>query len=250
MKIIDATWEKRNIGMDASEIVIEKKDLVDKDQILSTVRNITVDYRYVVIKIPVSDLSLLHSLENIGFNFMECQYQISRDLLNYRPPEDFMHLLETVTTNDISKNPEQLNWLIGNIETDMFSTDRIYLDPTLSKETAAIRYQNWIKDIFFNKEIHCFNVIKDTVSVGFGIGKIDETKGELHNILGGCWKSYQKLGLGPVFIHAPFIHFKNKIKRIVTNISSNNMPVFRLYSSFCYRVDKVCYVLRYNPIGK
>jgi hypothetical protein len=250
MKIIDAYWEKRNIGMDASEIIIEKKDLLDKDNVLSTIRNIIVDPKYIVIKIPVSELSFLHSLEKIGFNFMECQYQISRNLKDYSPPEVFSSLLEEVTTVSIDKNSQQLNWLLGNIETDMFSTDRIYLDPTFPSGTASLRYKNWIKDIFFNDQTMCFNVIKNNVSVGFGIAKIDECKGDVQNILGGCWKSYQGLGLGPAFIHAPFLYFRNKAKRIITNISSNNIAVFRLYSLFSYRVDKACYVLRHTPIEK
>lgn len=53
MKIINATWEKRNLGCDAYEIQIERKDFDNFDAVCDEIEKQDFSGAYVVIKMPV-----------------------------------------------------------------------------------------------------------------------------------------------------------------------------------------------------
>ena len=74
MKIVKAVWEKRNLGYDAYEIVLDKRDLKKgAESILEDLRAQNFYHAYVTIKMPVGNLNVLHALEDVGFRFMETQ---------------------------------------------------------------------------------------------------------------------------------------------------------------------------------
>ena len=83
MKIINATWEKRNLGCDAYEIQIERKDLKNFSSIMSDLKKQDFSGAYVTVKMPVGNLEALHALEDDGFRFMETQYKIKNKIAYY-----------------------------------------------------------------------------------------------------------------------------------------------------------------------
>ena len=73
MKIVEATWERRNFGRDAWEITLGREDLADVEKTLAALRDSRFAGAYVCVKMPVGNLKMLHALEDDGFRFLETQ---------------------------------------------------------------------------------------------------------------------------------------------------------------------------------
>ncbi len=72
MKIIDAVWEQRNMGVKTNEIIIDGSESLD--EIKSSLSEIKADY--IVVKTPVGRMDINQLLSNLGFSFMETMLQI------------------------------------------------------------------------------------------------------------------------------------------------------------------------------
>lgn len=95
MKIIDAYWEKRNLMLDTTEIVIEPVDLID--DIRSTLKSIQSEY--VVVKVPVEQIDLTFVLAELGYTFIEAMMHIESNMsLDVPSPqkEEVLSQVETV----------------------------------------------------------------------------------------------------------------------------------------------------------
>ena len=99
MKIIKATWENRNLGRNAYEITLNRKDLKDFDTTLKEIRAQDFAGAYVVVKMPVGDLKTLHALEDDGFRFVETQFCLA----DYFEPKE-----TSEQTADLMKNAERV----------------------------------------------------------------------------------------------------------------------------------------------
>ena len=75
-----ASWERRNLGCDAWEIELTAADAADLDATLGALHDPSFAGCYVVVKIPVGFIRLLHALEDDGFRFVESQLRL-RDVL-------------------------------------------------------------------------------------------------------------------------------------------------------------------------
>lgn len=247
MKIIDAFWEKRNLDVDVIEIELDKKDMIDINTSISKITELRSRGKLIYIKAPVGNLELIHALEDLGFRFLECQLKISKNIEEYTPPTSIKSLLENTRAQIIEKNNYELQKLLKNITLGMFCTDRIFLDPLWgdsNKKLSAVRYKNWIKDIFFNEDIISYYILHHNNKVGFGVSKIDKDRGYVYLLLGGAFRDRQDPIAGVAFINAPLALFSENSKKIETAISANNLAACKLYSEFGYKINKVVYVLR------
>lgn len=247
MKIIDAFWEKRNLGVDVTEVELDKRDPLDLHSTISEIDELRSPGRLIYAKIPVGNLSLLHALEDMGFRFLECQIKVSRSLNDYEPPVELKPLLENTSVQIIKKDKGELSFLVEKISPGMFNTDRIYLDPLWGEayeEISATRYKNWISDIFKDNTTICYYFLRFSRIIGFGVAKQDPCGDTVHGLLGGVLKSEEDPVASVSFLHAPLVLFKGVGAKFITSISSNNFAVCRLYIFFGYKIEKMQYVLR------
>ncbi len=246
MEVIDAHWEKRNFGYDVVEIVIGKNDLGNIDEIITNLKEQYLD-RYIVVKIPVAQLDLLHKLEGIGFNYMETAIALVRRF----DDDNFVAVLEgaenPLETEPVKGETDFLE-ILEHVEDSMFLTDRVYLDPALDNSIATKRYVNWLKDLYYKND-NCqirFHVDKKTNKrIGFAVDVYDKKKMVVYGLLGGIYREYQNGGYFPFTLQILEHYFRELgVKKLKIGISSNNFAIFRIYSEFGYQVSSSQYVLR------
>ncbi|EFC90822.1 hypothetical protein Dpep_0796 [Dethiosulfovibrio peptidovorans DSM 11002] len=246
MKIIDAVWEKRNLGIETIEIEMGKDDVSDKQNSLARIKDICSDDRLVYIKVPVGNLELVHSLEELGARFLECQIKVSLKLSGYQFPNDIKGFLQLTGVKPIEKKQENLLTLQDRITPGMFSTDRVCLDPMWGANgmsLSAIRYKNWISDIFFDENIVPYEFSVSNETVGFGVARKIGDNADL--LLGGVFGDINDPIAPLSFMSAPITLFSN-LSHLKSNISSNNVSVVKMYCNFGYLLKPIFYVFRFN----
>lgn len=247
MIIIDAYWEKRNLGVDVIEIELEKKDLLDTCNVMSKIAELRSPGKLINIKIPAGSLNLLHALENVGFRFLECQIKLTKSLKNYEPPAEMKAMLLNTSVQIIEKNAVELQDLLVKITPGMFSTDRICLDPLwrdACEDLSATRYKNWIADVFFEDNIVPYYVQYFGQNIAFAVARTNQKTSTAQLLLGGVFKEKGNPISCVAGMNAPLILFKSSLRRVKTTVSSNNISIFKLYNKFNYQIEDILYVLR------
>lgn len=241
MKFIDAYWEKRNLGLETLEIEIEKND---KDEEFEELLKKSENFQHIVVKLPVGNLVLLHKLEKKGFNFLEAQFEIFRNLkqkITY--PEHVKKLLQEVILEKVSGKPGLIK-LLERLDERTFSTDRISLDSVFSPKQGQLRYKNWIQDEVKRKGSEIFEFVHFDKKIGFILVHNDGFE-KLSGLLGGIYSEYQQGGYGICLIEKPLNLCSLKRKVLYqTRVSSNNLAILKLYFKLQYHVRDIIYVLR------
>ena len=241
MKIIEATWEKRNFGMDTYEISLDKKDLRNFDDAYQKIKSQNFKNSYVVIKMPVGNLEALHKLEDDGYRFLETQLSLVDHF------EPLNSEIESLPTNNLNYSVEKIKkdknlWThyINKITPGMFDTDRVSLDPKLGKEIACKRYKNWCLDLFENPNANLYIKKINNAEFGFFIDIVDEKTGNTNSIIGGNFEEFKNMGLGSVML----AEAKNLKANRKTAVSTNNLPILKLHQHCGRVIYKERYVLR------
>lgn len=240
MKIIKATWEKRNLGCEAYEISLDRKDLKDVENVIRTLHAQDFSDAYVLVKMPVGNLNMLHALEDDGFRFMETQLYLVDHFVPLESQEQIQEWMQGGERIIVPKTRECWDRIISRITPGMFDTDRICLDPKFGKEVACIRYQNWCRDLFDNHNSWMWVLSIDGEEVSFGINVRDEEKNVDDGVLGGVFEQFKGMGYG-IFqiLDLKRTNVKNK-----TVVSSNNQNMLRVYQNYGRIIYKEMYVLR------
>lgn len=234
MIITEATWEKRNFGMDTYEILLDNKDLEKIDKILEEIASQSFQNAYVVIKLPIGNIKAVHALEDDGFRFLETQFFFTEyfDAKN-STKNKFKY---NITKKIIPKNKKEWERIIQKITPGMFNSDRVSLDPALGIEIACKRYQNWCRDLFNNPNSYLSVGEFDGQEYCFGI-YIKKEK-ILNVVLVGIFEEYKNLGLGSTLLDKD-LFFETK-----TSTSSNNLGALKVYQSEGLIICEQKYVLR------
>ena len=235
MKIVDAYWEKRNLGLDCVEISIELSDTATEFE--SRLKNI--DAPYTVVKVPSNKSDILFNMTELGFTFVET-------LLNY------VHNLKSIELTGIHKrldnaiyyekmNDNDFTQLYKEMQTGIFKTDRISLDPFFSCEIAAQRYLNWIRDEIA-RDTAIYKVCYKKDSIGFFTFK-ETDKDIYYPFLAGLYSKYNQSGLGMYIIQKTREEcVKRQAKGISTYVSSNNISVIKVHNMLRYTFNKINYI--------
>lgn len=245
MQIINATWEKRNFNMDAFEITLTKKDLKDFDNTLKKIEEQNFKNAYVVIKMPVGNLKALHKLEDLGYRFLETQFE----LVQHFEPKlgDYKNLIENsddeITVEILPKDRDEWERIIQKITVGMFDTDRVSLDPFLGEEIACKRYQNWCRDLFKNPNSRLSVRKINGVEFGFALDIFDEKTGSIDGVLGGVFTEFKGIGLGVTWLNDKNVSKTEKVANKMA-VSSNNLNVFKIHQQCGRIVYKEKYILR------
>lgn len=237
MKIIDAVWEKRNLGVTTCEVTFDEHD--STENVVVTCDELLNQYEYRVFRVPVSkgDISLF--LQSRGCRFMETAITLQNDLAGFRVRDKYKAFCnkcswELMTDDDLVQ-------LYAEIRAGIFQTDRIYLDPYFSKETAANRYVFWTQDLVKQNCLPHKVMFGDKV-IGFFLNKLEGnvTRG----LLAGVYQSFLRSGMGFLVQYAGIACAKTqKATHRTLNVSSNNLPVVKINMELGAKIKNLEYVL-------
>jgi hypothetical protein len=237
MKIINAFWEKRNLGVDCIEVNLEQSDSI-KDVQDVIIKHEKIEYQ--VFKIPTGNINFVKELSEKGFCFIETIFEVKLDIDKYSIPENIERFNKKITYKPISKN--DLVKLEVEINKGIFNTDRVALDPEFGIDYASRRYFNWIKDE--NEKCNCmFEILYNDKPLGFfGLKEIGVNSYD--NFLAGLYINDNSMGLGFSILSKSIEETKNRMgKHLTTHISSNNLPVIRIYTQFGFIPTNISYIM-------
>lgn len=236
MKIIEATWEKRNLGCDAYEIILELSDLDQWENVALSIQKLLVNNNYVVIKTPVGSFELNQKIAKLGFYFAEVLHSIKLDLKKYEIPKIHKHFCSRCSFKILDKNYEL--WeekIISKIST--FNTDRISLDPRFGTEIGNLRYRHWILDLFKNENSRAILFYYNEKEVGFALDVWDEEEKVIASLFGATFSEYLGGNILGVSLSNLYMFYKNQnFKYITSDISSNNLSSLRMNLDLSYKI--------------
>jgi hypothetical protein len=237
MRIIDAFWEKRNLGVSCKEIVIENSDSV---QDVNTVLCNLIDVDYVVFKVPSGGLEYISLLSKHEFCFIETLYEMSLNVDSFKIPKQLVRFNENVKYRLFPSS--NLNNLDIELKKGIFKTDRIAMDFRFGIDMAANRYSNWIEDEVA-KGSWLYEMHYNEMPIGFFTLK-HFGENSYNNFLAGMYVRESNFGFGFSILSKPIEEVKNRNgKYLIAHISSNNLPVVRLYAQFGFIPNDLHYIM-------
>lgn len=238
MRTIEATWEKRNVGVECFEIEVGKNDTIK--EVLDTVHSR--NEKYFVAKVLAGRTDVLLALQADGFHFIEMNIQTEIDLRERpKPPAVCAKLINHAGYHIGDDN--EIEKVIAEIRKgSIFATDKISLDPYFSQEIAGRRYAFWSQDVMASGKAKMIITEYEGADIGFNI-VID--KGTYYDgFLGGLFTPYLNSGLGFANVNAAV----NSVydlggKKMISGVSSNNFHMLKLHMMFGLRIKRLTYNL-------
>jgi len=213
MRIVNATWEERNLGVTTTEITIERDDCPEYvNRQLSLIES-----EYSVVKIPSGMADALQAVQNKGYKFVEDMIHVEHDLSEITMSPVLKRLYEKTSYREMTDSDfEQLQ---VEISKGMFENDRVSNDAFFAKGVSSKRYMNWTKDLR-NRCARFFVITYGAESTGF-VTLEKKDNATYYSVLGGGYEKFRKSGLG-IIQKEPEITRKLGGKRLITSVSSNN----------------------------
>lgn len=240
MKIIDAVWEERNLGVTSAEIIIEKDDTPEyvSEQLAG------ISSGYSVVKVPSGMSHLLKTVQENGYVFIEDMIHVEHDLREVEMSRVLKRLYES--TSYRSMTDADFEQLRTEIEKGMFDNDRISNDSYFPSGTSAKRYLNWTNDLRAGGALF-YAITYGSENVGFVVlDKKDEKT--YYSVLGGGYEKFRRSGTG-IIQKEPEITRKLGGKRLVTSVSSNNVGQLKALIMNGYRPYAIDHVLVKHRMG-
>ncbi len=215
MKIIDAFWEKRNLGIDTMEFEIESGDTLENIQQTISAN----EKQYNVVKVESGNFNIKNTLYKMGYIQAESMFKLVYNSKISSVTPAVKNIADRITYEPM--NDDDIEKMFREIERGMFTTDRIALDPHFSVKIANKRYINWIKDEI-EKGACLLKGIYENDVFSFSIYK------KLKNnttfaFLGGTYLDYQSFGLA---IPATYKNTRTIASlergKLISYVSSNN----------------------------
>lgn len=238
MKTIEATWEERNVGVRCFEVEIEKFDQVKDVVNLLRQRN----EKYFVAKVLAGRVDILLALQNEGFKFIETNFQIAIDLRKKPAPPAVCANLLTNASYHIADGSEVKKVIEEIARGDIFSTDKVALDPFFSQALAGRRYALWAKDVMDSGKAKMIITEYNGESIGFNI--LINKGTYFDGFLGGLFKNYLNSGFGFANVYAAVNSARDLgAKKMISGVSSNNFQMMKLHLLFGLKIKRITYIL-------
>lgn len=238
MKITDCVWEISNIGKKTCEVVVDEGDTID-DNLLS---KLDTDYEYQVFKVAPNNIATNFFLGDKGFHFIETQIEIELKYKDFNFNDPLVKYLEPdIIFKDVIEKDE-FEAIFNRMTPNMFISDRLAVDPYFGIEYSYKRYSNWMRTAFNNKTASFFHILYKGEPVGFSMYRI--TDDVWHGDLGGVYPGFGA-GLGLLTACCSFYYIKQrgiKIKKLVSAISSNNIPVIPTFNHCHFNFKNFKYI--------
>lgn len=217
MRIVEAFWEKRNLGVNCIEITIEKQDELFQLEGFNNQLN-AIDY--VVVKVPVARIDINEYLTKQGFVFVEGSINFQLDIKDARLSILQQRLNASISYSEMDEN--DLAQLYAEIECGLFKTDRILLDSFFTEKQAATRYINWIKDEL-SRTTQAYKIVYKGDSIGFFTFK-EVSNNIFYPFLAGLYNKYANSGLGFTTLRKPIEEVIRRSGKLISTYASTNNP--------------------------
>ena len=225
MKIVNAIWEKRNLGVTCQEVTICKE--ATKDEI-TKLNSLSAEYQ--VVKASVDRPDLIFSLQNMGFIFAEVLFESIHTLRVPVLDKISSRYVSQVTCDQVDR--KNIKKLIINISNGMFATDRVAIDPRFGLECSRRRYVGWINDeVNFGSKV--FELKYKNHGIGFFVLNSDAET--CLGKLGGIYEKSKFSGAGILLNYYEIIVARNEgFSKLKAWFSSNNQPIYRINETLGY----------------
>lgn len=244
MRIVDAFWEKRNLGVSCYELQMETNDILE--QVINEYQGLE-EKQYMVARIPSARYDLVQYFQSSGFQFIEAAITLRHDLQNISIPRRLLRICEKCSWAVMDSN--DIQQLYEEIEKGIFKTDRIYIDPNFSKKQAAQRYVFWIQDLVKQGNIP-YKVSYSGEVVGFFLNKEKEV-GVYDGLLAATYSAFEGTGMGYCIQYAGMQSvIERNAKEYIGHISGNNPKVMHVLLSIGFSIDKIDYILIKHSKGE
>lgn len=252
MKIVNATWELKNLGKRTVELTLENEDCAqNSEEVLRNVISIRENYdaEYLVVKIPAGYPWAGDAFCKNGFVRIETQLHLQATREDVKPNlEKYKRFFRKTVAEEI-KNPEDFAYVKKEISRGVFFTDRVALDPEFGVEIANRRYTNWIEDeLQRGGKLYCIS--ENDNKLGFSLQRYDGNS--VFALLAGLFKKYQGRGLGgKIYLTKLARDYSEGYEKFYTAVSSNNISVLKIHESTGYKVSSLqdVYVKHYASGG-
>ena len=226
MRIIDAVWEKRNLGVTCYEVLFESNDELKE---IKSMWHQFEERQYLVFKIPPNRIDIVNYLQEKNCRFIEISMSFQADLKNWTLPEKLKPVCEQCTWAKM--NDDDLEFMFEEIGKNIFKTDRVYLDPYFTHKQAAQRYINWSHDALKKGEIG-WKVMYQNEIVGFSLGA-----------LGGVYSQFEGTGMGLMIQYAQIQRdIADGLKICRGDYSSNNIEMLNILYALNKKLKDMKYV--------
>lgn len=243
MKHVQADWELRNLGISVSEFDISEDDTLET--VLSAVS--ASKSQMLVVRVPTGSPELLRALQLVQFQFVETMIHLVNDLKKLHDlagiPKNFRKL------RDLRATEVDMELIFSAISAGLFKHDRISRDGQFTKNQAATRMGNWIRDeISRGAEVRI--VESRGYKVGFYTWRLAQDNSPIV-ALSGVLDSNPHPGAG-YLLNLGILNwaFNSGAKRLAYRISSNNQAALRIAVSLGFQVSDCKYILTRNSIHK
>jgi hypothetical protein len=235
MKVVDAFWEKRNLGVTCTELTLDERDGVE--EVAATLDGLKTAYQ--VVKVPAGRYDMMVAVEKLGFSFIEGSLNVVHHLNQVEPVGILKRLNDAVTYGEM--NQSDMDKLYVEIKNGLFVTDRIYMDTFFTPLQAAQRYVFWLGDEI-NKGAQLYKACYKDKSVGFFVFK-ETTAQSCYPFLTGLYSAATTPGLGGIVIKKIIAEaIRRKLRTIDTYVSSNNVAVIKVLISEGFSIFNINYV--------
>lgn len=236
MKIIDAVWEERNLGVSTYEIKIEFQDMLED---VSKKYSELTEKQYMVVRIPSSCHWAVPFFQSKGYSFIEAAVTLRHDLKNIPVSLGLKNLFDRCSYDEMDDNDIEV--MYNEIDKGIFKTDRIYLDSAFRKGVSAQRYKHWLADMILQGKVP-YKVIYNNEVIGFFVNS--ETKNGVYDgILAGVYSNFEGSGLGVCIQYMGLIYcMNNGAKRFIGHVSANNMGVLKALTSLGFKITDIEYI--------
>lgn len=239
MKIQETPWEKRNLGVTSVNFVIEKKD---KCEDIDETILYNEDYEYQTVKLPVNKMDIHNKLNAAGFLFIEGKFELVCNLKEIVLPEELGDIFKEIQYYRVD-NCEDIDFILNKISEGVFDTDKIAIDPYFGLDKSAHRYRCWTEDELEKGNAFAYHVTYNDDIIGFFILKRINDK-VVDSMLAGLYDREKYSGLGLALMYYHMLEAKKLgFKKIVTEVSTNNMDSLKSHLPFGYKIKDMYYVM-------
>lgn len=215
MKIVDAVWEKRNLGETCTEIFLGGGDTPES---LRTELQ-KWDSDYMVVEVPVQHVELHQVLLQCGYYFVEALFQIEKKL---GPSHLKENQIEKAAHMSFSINaPGAKERTFAEIRAGMFTTDRVTIDPYFEPNQGATRYIGMLTDEF-SRGAELMEFLYDGEPFGFASFR-KSGESSYHQSLTGIYSAYRGKGYGFALAYLPNKALVERgVQTLTGAVSTNN----------------------------
>lgn len=236
MKVIDAVWEKRNLGVTCLELHIGKGDSIDEVRdACSGMR----ERQYMVARVPSERVDLAQLFQQEGYRFIEAAVTLEHGLKEIAAPKRIRKVYEKCTWERM--DGDGLKQLSEEIYKNIFKTDRVYMDGAFTPQQAARRYDFWVKDLVARGDIP-YKVMYGGEAVGFFL-HTEIAEGVYDGLLAAAYDGFEGSGMGCCIQYAGIRSAMDRgAHKYIGHVSANNPMVLKAVLSIGFLVKSVEYV--------